>query len=92
MVCQPEALTSAHVDAPVTSRGLTLVLTAVSTGLLVLAQLMIDRATDPAWLTSMVVLGALAVGTFAVSRAWARPVVQPAGAQPSAEGSVAGPT
>lgn len=69
------------------SRRLTLVLTAASTTLLVLAQLMMERATDLAWLTSMVILGALALGTLAVSRAWARPVVQP-----SVEGSVAGPT
>lgn len=69
------------------SRRLTLALTAASTTLLVLAQLMMERATDLAWLTSMVILGALALGTLAVSRAWARPVVQP-----SVEGSVAGPT
>lgn len=69
------------------SRPLTLVLTAASTTLLVLAQLLMNRTTDLGWLTAIVVLGGLVLGTLAVSRAWTRPIVQP-----SAEGSVAGPT
>lgn len=72
------------------SRRVTLMLTLTATILLVAAVFLLDRTTGIPLMPLVLVLGALALGTLAISRAWTRP--DSSVDQPSAEGSVAGPT
>ena len=69
------------------SRRVTIGLTALATVLLISATFLLDRTSGLPLLPVLAILAALALGTLAISRAWARPL-----AQSSSEGSVAGPT
>lgn len=72
------------------SRRVTLALTGGATALLVAAVLVLDRTSAMPLLPAALILGGLALGSVAVSRAWARQASSLA--QPSADGSAAGPT
>ena len=72
------------------SRRVTLALTVTATILLIAAVPLLDRTGGLPLVPAAVISAALALGTLAISRAWTRP--GSSADQPSADGSVAGPT